>query len=57
MHRYTSQLAITEQTQSPAIGTMISDTTVVTITVTDEYGNTDNCTFTYYDIRRLCWMV
>jgi hypothetical protein len=50
---YTSEpeLAITEcgvytVTQSPAIGTMISDTTVVTITVTDEYGNTDNCTFT-----------
>jgi hypothetical protein len=46
---YTSEpeLAITEcspyvVTQTPLAGTMISDTTVVTITVTDEYNNMIN---------------
>ena len=34
-----------EVTQSPVAGTIISDTTTVTITVTDEYGNTDQCNF------------
>ena len=34
-----------EVTQSPAAGTIISDTTTVTITVTDEYGNTTSCNF------------
>ena len=34
-----------EITQSPIAGTIISDTTTVTITVTDEYGNTATCNF------------
>jgi len=34
-----------EVTQSPAPGTVIQDTTTVTITVTDEYGNSVQCTF------------
>ena len=34
-----------EITQSPVAGTVISDTTTVTITVTDEYGNTTSCNF------------
>ena len=34
-----------EVTQSPAPGDVISDTTTVTLTVTDEYGNTAQCTF------------
>jgi len=29
----------------PAPGTVIQDTTTVTITVTDEYGNSAQCTF------------
>ncbi|MFH0756463.1 MAG: DUF2341 domain-containing protein [Bacteroidota bacterium] len=50
---YTSEaeIAITECstyeiTQSPVAGTFISDTTVVTLTVTDEYGNFATCQFT-----------
>jgi len=31
--------------QSPAFGTVITSTQVVTITVTDDAGNTNNCTF------------
>ena len=34
-----------EVTQSPLAGSIISDTTTVTLTVTDEYGNTAQCTF------------
>ncbi len=34
-----------EVTQSPAANTVISDTTTVTLTVTDEYGNTATCSF------------
>ncbi|HLO59469.1 MAG TPA: HYR domain-containing protein, partial [Bacteroidales bacterium] len=33
------------KTQSPLPGTVISDTTTVTLTVTDEYGNTATCDF------------
>ena len=34
-----------EITQSPVAGNIISDTTTVTITVADEYGNTASCDF------------
>ena len=45
-----ADLSITEcstygVTQSPVAGSIISDTTTVTLTVTDEYGNTATCDF------------
>ncbi|WP_159518818.1 Ig-like domain-containing protein, partial [Sunxiuqinia indica] len=45
-----ADLSITEcssyvVSQSPVAGTVISDTTQVTLTVTDEYGNSASCTF------------
>jgi len=53
---YTSDAALSitecstyEVTQNPVSGTVIQDTTTVTITVTDEYGNSVQCTF---DVNR-----
>ncbi|MCG8411609.1 MAG: gliding motility-associated C-terminal domain-containing protein, partial [Bacteroidales bacterium] len=34
--------------QSPIAGTVISDTTIVTLTVTDEYGNNSSCQFSVF---------
>lgn len=50
---FTSQATATDNcanpvtiTQSPAAGTTISDTTVITLTATDDNSNTATCTFT-----------
>ena len=45
LHLSITECSTYEITQSPIAGTIISDTTTVTITVTDEYGNTATCNF------------
>ncbi len=44
-HLSITECSTYEVTQSPIAGTIISDTTTVTLTVTDEYGNTATCSF------------